>query len=270
MTDRLGASIRIRVQDDRRALPKAAAEMEPAEALLKAMKPDEALAPEQRALKMLQDAEQQYEMQVAQQQGGGGGGGGQSQMAEDLADLFELELDKLANQYEMQQRAEQQASDQQIDELAEKLKELARRQQQEAERQRAAGAAGLQQQQRAAAAAAASGNSRRKWRKRRAGSSSCRASSSGRTSPTRRSSCRMRPTRCGRRRPTARRTAARWRRPRSTSCGEAQQKLDAGQNGRAQRDIQNALRKAQELADEQKEVASEVGSWISRRAPIAA
>ena len=39
-------------------------------------------------------------------------------MAEDLADLFELELDKLANQYEMQQRAEQQGGDQQVDELA--------------------------------------------------------------------------------------------------------------------------------------------------------
>ena len=33
--------------------------------LLKAMKPDEALAPEQRALKILQDAEQQYETQIA-------------------------------------------------------------------------------------------------------------------------------------------------------------------------------------------------------------
>ena len=60
---------------------------------------------------------------------------------EDLADLFELELDKLANQYEMQQRAEQQGGDQQVDELAEKLKELARRQQQEAERQRRHGGA---------------------------------------------------------------------------------------------------------------------------------
>src|SRR4029453_11001784 len=70
------------------------------------------------------------------QQGGGGGGGGQGQMAEDLADLFELELDKLANQYEMQQRAEQQQSDHTVDEMVEKLKELARRQQQEMERQR--------------------------------------------------------------------------------------------------------------------------------------
>jgi hypothetical protein len=114
-----------------------------AEALPKGQKAKEALSPEQRALKLLQDAEQNYETQVSMnQQGGGGGGGGQSQMAEDLADLFELEMDKLANQYEMQQRAEQQSGDRQVDELLEKLKELARRQQQEAERQRRLAAAG--------------------------------------------------------------------------------------------------------------------------------
>src|SRR5437762_3221900 len=101
-------------------LPKAAEEMRSAEGDLKAVKPDSALSPEQRALKLLQEAEQQYEMQVAMQNGGGGGGG-QSQLAEDLADLFELELDKLANQYEIQQRAMQQSSDHQVDELVEKL-----------------------------------------------------------------------------------------------------------------------------------------------------
>src|SRR5262245_5190592 len=117
-------------------LPRAATEMKSAEGELKAMKADDALSPEQRALKLLQEAEQQYEVQVAMQQGGGGAGGGQNAMAEDLADLFELELDKLANQYEMQNRAGEQQADQQIDELVEKLKELARRQQQEIERQR--------------------------------------------------------------------------------------------------------------------------------------
>ena len=35
-----------------------------------------------------------------QRGGGGGGGGGQSAMAQELAELFELELDKMANQYE--------------------------------------------------------------------------------------------------------------------------------------------------------------------------
>src|SRR5205823_11165135 len=115
------------------ALPKAAAEMKSAEGDLKGQKAKEALSPEQRALKLLQDAEQEYEVQVSTQRGGGGGGGGgQNQMSEDLADLFELEMDKLANQYELQQRVEQQSGDKQVDELMEKLKELARRQQQEA------------------------------------------------------------------------------------------------------------------------------------------
>ena len=72
-----------------------------------------------------------------QQQGGGGGGGGGGASAEELADLFELELDKLQNQYETVQRGEQQQADEQVDELMERLKELARRQQQELERQTA-------------------------------------------------------------------------------------------------------------------------------------
>ena len=127
------------------ALPKAATEMKAAEGNLKALQAKEALSPEQRALKLLQDAEQEYETQVAANRNGGGGGGGSQSMADDLADLFELELDKLANQYEMQQRAEQQSGDQKVDELVEKLKELARRQQQEAERQRRAAASGQQQ-----------------------------------------------------------------------------------------------------------------------------
>ena len=124
------------------ALPKAAEEMKAAEVELKGQRAKDALSPEQRALKLLQDAEQNYEMQVSSSQNGGGGGGGSSQMAEDLADLFELEMDKLANQYEMQQRAEQQGEDRRVDELVEKLKELARRQQQEAERQRRMAAGG--------------------------------------------------------------------------------------------------------------------------------
>jgi hypothetical protein len=61
-----------------------------------------------------------------------------------LADLFELELDKLANQYEMQQRAEQQRDDHTVDEMVEKLKDLARRQQQEMERQRRMAQSGQQ------------------------------------------------------------------------------------------------------------------------------
>ncbi|HSG00905.1 MAG TPA: DUF4175 family protein, partial [Vicinamibacterales bacterium] len=118
-------------------LPKAIDEMVQAEAELEQGRTKAALAPEQRALKHLQYAEQLYELEVRQQQGGGGGGGGQ-QMAEELADLFQLELDRMANQYELQQQAQSQATEQQIDELAEKLRELARRQLEQAEQQRRA------------------------------------------------------------------------------------------------------------------------------------
>ena len=54
----------------------------------------------------------------------------------DLADLFELELDKMRNQYETLQRGQQEQADNTIDELTERLRELARRQEREAERQR--------------------------------------------------------------------------------------------------------------------------------------
>src|SRR5262249_27966703 len=124
-------------------LPKASAAMRDAEGTLQKQNVKEALSPEQRALQLLLEAEQEYELEVSMSNGGGEGGD-RDQMAEDLADLFELELDKLANQYEMQKRAGDQSRDRQVDELAEKLKELARRQQAEAERQRRAAAAGGQ------------------------------------------------------------------------------------------------------------------------------
>jgi len=98
-----------------------------------------ALSPEQEALRYLQQAEETYERYVQeQQQGGGGGGGGGQQAAEDLADLFELELDKMKNQYETVQRGQQQQADNEVDELLQQLQELARRQEQQAERQRRA------------------------------------------------------------------------------------------------------------------------------------
>ena len=118
------------------ALAKAAEEMEAAEEALGQRKPDDALPPEQRALRALQQAEAQYrDVQVAmggQQQGGGGGGGG---AAEDLADLFELETDKLRNQYETVQQSQQRQADEQVDEVAERLRRLAARQQQANDRQ---------------------------------------------------------------------------------------------------------------------------------------
>ena len=120
-------------------LPQALGEMENAERILGDGEPKEAISPEQKALLHLQKAEETYEAVVQQggQQGGGGGGGGGAS-AEDLADLFELELDKLKNQYETLERGERQQAAEQVDETLEKLKELARRQQQQAERQRRA------------------------------------------------------------------------------------------------------------------------------------
>lgn len=118
------------------ALPKAADQMKEAEGDLKAQKTKEALGPELRALKYLQDAEQAYELEVRRAGGGGGGGGGgQSQMAQDLADLFQMELDRNANQYELQQRAQDQSTNQQVDDVAQRVRELARRQLQQVEQQ---------------------------------------------------------------------------------------------------------------------------------------
>src|SRR4030095_15876675 len=88
-------------------------------------------------LQALERAEAVYrDVNVSMGGGGGGGGGAQQSNAEDLADLFELETDKLRNQYEQVQRGEQQQAQQQLDETLEKLKQLAARQQQENERAR--------------------------------------------------------------------------------------------------------------------------------------
>ncbi|MGD8897033.1 MAG: hypothetical protein PVJ73_13430 [Acidobacteriota bacterium] len=118
------------------SLQQAAVEMGAAVKELEAEDLDDALAPEQRALQHLQRAEAAFrDVQVAF--GRGGGGGGASGMsAEDLSDLFELELDKLENQYEAVQRGQRQQLDEAVDEAMQRLRELARRQEQEVERQR--------------------------------------------------------------------------------------------------------------------------------------
>jgi hypothetical protein len=237
-------------------LPKAAEEMKAAETELKGMKADSALSPEQRALKLLQEAEQQYELQVAQQQGGGGGGGGaNSALAEDLADLFELELDKLANQYEMQQRAEQQQGDQQIDQLVEKLKELARRQQQEIERQR-----------RMAQQGQSSGNSSAS---QRALADEIEQMKRQLQQLTRDAQQRQQLQDAIQKLQDAqnamRQAAANGSKDGGAQANqaldrlrEAQQRLERSQSGRGERDLQHAQRTAEELAQEQKDVASEV------------
>lgn len=116
------------------SLKKAIDEMGPAEEELTAKDPDAAMPYEQRALQHLQRADAVFREVQVSFQGGGGGGGGQAASAEDLADLFELELDKLRNQYETVQRGQQQSLDNEVDEALQRLQELARRQQQENER----------------------------------------------------------------------------------------------------------------------------------------
>jgi hypothetical protein len=118
------------------SLQQAAVEMGAAVKELEARRLDSALAPEQRALQHLQRAEAAFrDVQVAFGRGGGGAGG-DATSAEDLSDLFELELDKLENQYEAVQRGQSQQLDQAVDEAMQRLRELARRQEQEVERQR--------------------------------------------------------------------------------------------------------------------------------------
>jgi hypothetical protein len=133
----------------------AAVAMETAERQLQGRDPKAALPAEQQALASLQRAEEAYRdvrVRMEQQRGGGGGGGqASSGAADELADLFQLEMDKLRNQYETFQRSQQQTGDNKVDEMLERLKELARRQEQEAERQRQAGGA---RQQGASAAGA--------------------------------------------------------------------------------------------------------------------
>ena len=91
---------------------------------------------EQKSLQYLMRAEALFN-QVQVTQGGGGGGGGGGQAAEDLADLFDLELDQNTNQYETLQRGEgAQSGNQELDEALQKLKELAERQQRMLEQQR--------------------------------------------------------------------------------------------------------------------------------------
>jgi hypothetical protein len=121
-------------------LPLAAKEMEAALEQLRSSRAREGIPPEQRALQQLTRAEALFrEVQVSfggQEQSGGGGGA--SPNAQDLADLFELEREKLRNQYETVQRGERQQSENQseIDAALERLRELARRQEQENERLR--------------------------------------------------------------------------------------------------------------------------------------
>ena len=107
-------------------LVQAVQSMVPSHESLSEHDPDEAVPHQQRALQYLMRAETFYkEVQVTR-----GGAQGRTTWAQELESLFELELDKLKNQYEVQQQAGASDSRRQMDEATRKLRELARRQQQ--------------------------------------------------------------------------------------------------------------------------------------------
>lgn len=119
-------------------LKQAAKEMESAPPPLRQESGKDALPPEQRALQKLLAADAIFrEVQVAfgNQSSSDGGDGGERQQQE-LAGLFELELDKMKNQYETVQRQQRQQAEQAKTEAERKLEELARRQEQALEEQR--------------------------------------------------------------------------------------------------------------------------------------
>jgi hypothetical protein len=236
-------------------LPQAAAAMGDAETELQEQDANGALPPEQRSLQFLQRAEEAYEeVMVSMGMGGGGGGGGGSQAAEDLADLFELELDKLQNQYETMQRGQQQEADNTIDELMERLRELAQRQEREAERQRRR-ARGQQSAQgggagQRALAEEAEEAARRLERLAREMNSSQMMDASRQLQEAA---------------DAMRRAAANNDNLGFAEAGaaldrlrEVQDRLQTEQTGRLERDIQEALQRANRLASEEREVADSV------------
>src|SRR5215469_3356550 len=112
-------------------MEQAVANMGPAADKLKGANWKDALPSEQKALQYLERAEAlRRDIQVAFGNRGGGGGGGMQGGARDLEGLFDLELDTEKNQYESANSG--QPADhrqQQVDDLLQKLQELARRQQ---------------------------------------------------------------------------------------------------------------------------------------------
>jgi len=111
-------------------MERAVQSMHPASERLAEVALDDAIAPAQEALQHLLRAEALFnEFQVQnQQQGGGGGGGGRAQ--QDLAEMFELEMDLELNQYETGNNASPQAQQAEEEDIMNQLDELARRQQQ--------------------------------------------------------------------------------------------------------------------------------------------
>jgi len=241
-------------------LPKAAAAMDTAEKKLSDGSPQAALQPEQRALQQLQRAEAVFhEIQVSMG-GGGGGGGGNKTDAQDLADIFELQKDGLRNQYETVQRGQQQDQQQQannqVDETLEKLRQLAARQQQENDRARAkadslsrmgaSGASGGQGQRDLAQQTEAQARQLERLAREQQNQSLADAARRLQDAAD-----------------AMRRAAANGQKSGDASQAlnnlqEARRLLDQEKSGRSSRDVSDAVRAAQQLAEQEKNVQSDV------------
>jgi hypothetical protein len=206
------------------------------------------------ALQFLQQAEEEFELQVQMgRQAGGGGGGGAGSIANDLADLFKMEMDKMANQYETNSQASTQQQDQQIDELAEKLKELARRQEQEIERQRrmaagqSAGSSGGDLQRALAEQAEEAARQLEKLSRdqQRQDLADTARQLRNAADAMRRAAAKGDPSAAGQ----AAAAADRLR--------EAQRQLQRNQTARGERDVKDAQRQAAEIAQEQEDIAND-------------
>ncbi len=115
-------------------LTKAAAAMTPAAERLAVFDLEQALLPEQEALQHLLAAEAVFtDINISTQANNGGAGGGQA--GRDLAEMFELEMDLEKNQYETGSNATPEPPQQQMQETADELADLARRQEQLAKNQ---------------------------------------------------------------------------------------------------------------------------------------
>ena len=252
-------------------LPQAVEAMKEAETKLAAVSPDGALPPEHKALQILQKAEEEYETQISVQQGGGGGGGGGSAQQQELSEIFEQELEKMASRYETANQAAQQQGDREVDELLEKLKELARRQEQEAERQRrralemqgGGGGGGGQSsggsaQQRALAEQAEEAARRLE----RLAREEQRPELMESARQMREAADAMRRAAAGGDANASAQAQAALERLRET-----ERRLQRSQSARAQRDIEDAIRQADAIARQQAEIAEDVQELANRAGP---
>ncbi len=236
-------------------LAQAVAAMRGAEERLARSAANDALPPEQKALQHLQRAEAAYrDVQVSFENQQGGGGGGAQPNAEDLADLFELENDKLRNQYEQVERGEREQADRSVDETLERLRQLAARQQQEAERMRAraeqssrSGTGGGSQRQLAQETEELARQLERLSREQSSQSLGDAARQ------LRDAANAMRRSATGQGDQSTAEAAAALRR-----LEETRRRLDNGRTSRLERDARDLVQRAERLAEEQRDVARDV------------